>query len=301
MVLLLISNPYLLRSSFVYYMFNYGLLFATIGIYFYFFSNNKHKIILAHLFWGLAVLCQQWMLIIIFSIFLLEFNLFLKRELEKKLFIKGVIYKLFFLLPSFILFSFWQGLTHPNFQFHKLDPSFNHLTGTLANYGIVGIFILLFNFKKYFKVQYLPLIYFLPIIYLTIPSHSEHLGFDVITGVASQLSIQLQKYFSMPYKINMFFLAAIGMMVLIAVISKNSNNFSFFLKNVILGFLIAFSSSTALGAVHIFVSFPFLLLAFNSDLKEKKLLENTVLICFYLMSIFYVIYYSLFKVKGFNL
>ena len=73
LLLLLICNPYLLKSSFTYHMTNYGLLFAIIGIYIYFFSQKKHKMILAHFFWGISVLCQQWMLIIIFSIFFIIF------------------------------------------------------------------------------------------------------------------------------------------------------------------------------------------------------------------------------------
>ncbi len=37
--LLLICNPYILRSSFTYYLFNYGLTFRIIVLYFYFFSK----------------------------------------------------------------------------------------------------------------------------------------------------------------------------------------------------------------------------------------------------------------------
>ena len=300
-LLLLTCNPYLLKSSFTYNMTNYGLLFAIIGIYFYFFSQNKHKIILAHFFWGISVLCQQWMLIIVFSIFLHETILLIEKKLGKKYFIKGILFKFLFLLPSFILFLFWKGLTHPNFHHHEIMPSFAHLTGTLANFGIAGILILVFNFKKYNKAQYLLLVYLLPIFFLTVPAHSEGMGINVITGVASQLSMYIQKYLYLPYKLNMFFLATIGMMIIVVIISKKNNNFNSFLKYSILGFLAAFTCSELVGADHIFMALPFLFFAFESDLKEKKLLEISLVTFFFMMSLFYLIYYSLYKTQGYNL
>ncbi|MBK9282728.1 MAG: hypothetical protein IPM51_00200 [Sphingobacteriaceae bacterium] len=301
LVLLLVSNPYLLRNSFVYYSGNYGLLFAVIGIYFYFFSIKKSKIIVAHIFWGLSILCQQWMLIIIFSIFLHELNQLIKNKLDYAFFLRGILYKSLSLLPAIILFLFWGGLTHPNFQQHKLTPSFIHLTGVLANYGLIGTFIVMFNLKKFLKSQYLLLLFFLPIIYFSVPAHSEIQGTNVITGVASQLCTQLQKYLQFPYEISMFLLAAAGMMLVVVIISKANDNFSSFLQYTILGFLVAFSSSTVLGATHIFISVPFIFLIFNSELREKKLLENLVLTFFYLVSLFYIFYFSLYKTSGFNL
>jgi hypothetical protein len=297
-LLLLISNPYILKGSFIYYMTDYGLLFGVAGIYFYFFSHNKYKFLTAHFLFGLAVLCQQWMLIIIFSVFLNECADLYLGKLQRNFFLKGLLYKFLFLLPSLLLFYFWGGLTHPNFQYHKLTPSFVHLTGSLANIGLFGIFLLFFIYKKYFKIEHILLVYFLPLLFLTIPVHSEKQGSDFITGAASQISIQLQDFIYLPYKLSMLILAVAGLLTMVAVISKEDGHFIPFLKYVLAGFLVAFFSSERLGATHIFISIPFLFLVFNSDLKENKLLQNLLIIFFYSISLFYLFYFTLFKTKG---
>jgi len=294
LVLLIISNPYILRSSFVYYMTNYGLLFSIIGIYYYFFSPFKYKQILSHLFFALAVLSQQWMLIIIFSIILNEITLFLKKDISLNYLLKSILYKIIIISPALLLFYSWGGLTHPNFQAHTLKPSFEHLNAVLANLGFAGLFISLFSIKKYFKISYIPLIFIIPIIWLTIPIHSEHHGIEVITGVAAQLSSQISKFILIPYKINMLVLIIFGILLLMLTISKRDNDF---LKYTLLGFIIALTSNTRLGASHIFVSLPFLFLLFSSELKEKRLLQILITTQLYLTSLFYVIYYSFFVVK----
>ena len=73
--LLFTANPYLLRASFIYVMFGYGLLFALIGIYLYFYAEMKYNYLLTNIFFGLAVLSMQWMLVL--------YPAFLLSELKK--------------------------------------------------------------------------------------------------------------------------------------------------------------------------------------------------------------------------
>lgn len=99
----------------------------------------------------------------------------------------------------------------------------------------------------------------------------------------------------------MFILIILGVVLVVLIISKKDNSFSYFLKYVMLGFIIAFTSSTHLGASHIFVSLPFFFLLFIVELKEDRLLKLLVITQLYLTSLFYVFYYSLFITKDMSL
>ncbi|MDR3610675.1 MAG: hypothetical protein P4L27_08940 [Ignavibacteriaceae bacterium] len=298
LVLLIISNPYLIVSSFTYYMFNYGLLFTIIGIYYYFFSNFKYRQIISHLFFGLAILSQQWMLVVIFALFLNEIMQLYKKEISKKDFFNKLLLKVIFLLPALALFYQWGGLTHPNFEHHTLKSSFEHLNAFLANIGFAGIFLALYKFKKVLKFEYLPLLFIIPMFYFSIPLHSQSNGPEVSTGLAAQLSIQIHRFFFFPYQINMLVLIILGVVSLIMIILKNENSFSSFLKYAILGFATVFSISTIVGAIHIFLCIPFFFLIFSTELKENKLLVRIVTVQMYLTSIFYIIYWSFMVAKG---
>ncbi|MFH0736783.1 MAG: hypothetical protein V1773_18280 [bacterium] len=300
-VLLIISNPYLLRSSFAYYMFNYGLLFSIICIYYYFFSKTKYKLIISHLFLGLAVLSQQWMLIIGFALFVNELTQYFKKILNKKQLINVVLYKLIFLFPASLLFYCWGGLTHPHFQMHGLQPTFEHLNAVLANFGFVGIFIVIYKIKDILNYKYIPLIFILPIVWFTIPIHSQVHGPGISTGVASQLSMQIQKYLFIPYQASMALLIVAGIILFVFILSKSESNFTCFIKYTILGFIVAFMSSVLLGASHIFISVPFLLIIFFPELNENKALGKIVFTQLYLIALFYIIYLSLFVVKNVTL
>ncbi|GAB4286497.1 MAG: hypothetical protein Kow0068_12060 [Marinilabiliales bacterium] len=299
LTLLIISNPYLLRSAFTYYMFNYGLMFSIVGIYFYFFSTFKYKYLIAHLFFGLAVISQQWMLIIICSIFLLELFRF---EFKKESIIKiasGVLVKLLVLLPAFYLFYTWQGLTHPNFRAHSLHPTFEHLNASFANWGFIALFIFVIYFKKYlWKKELIPLLFILPILFLTIPIHSSGHGSEQITGLTAQIATQLAQLTFIPYKITFFIFIISGLSLTVMAIIKRKNNFEYFLFFVILSFLVAFTSSTLLGASHIFVSAPFILLLFQKEIFEHRYIRYFIILQYYFVSLFYIFYWGLLVVEG---
>jgi len=299
LTLIIISNPYLLRSAYAYYMFNYGLTFSIIGIYLYFFSTLRYRYFFSHIFLGLAVLSQQWMLIIIVSIFI--FELFIENNYGVPLirFIKIFVVKLIILLPSIYLFILWGGLTHPNFHFHKLYPTFEHLNAVLANWGYLTFFIVLFYFRDYLYKKYLiPLVFVFPILFFSIPSHSSDQGVHQITGLVSQLSSTLSKIISIPYQFIFFIFVMFGLGFLVISIIKEKREFETFIFYVLVLLLIVFTASIRLGASHILLSAPFIFLLFNKEIFKYRYLKYLILFQLYFTSIFYIYYYALFVVKG---
>lgn len=299
LTLIIISNPYLLRSAFTYYMFNYGLMFSIIGIYLYFFSTLKHKYFISHIFFGLAVLSQQWMLVVIGSIFLLE--LFIS-NFDKASLIKlsrGFVFKLITLLPAIYLFITWNGFNHPNFEAHKLYPTFEHLNASFANWGFIAFFIVLFYFKKYlYKRELISLIFILPVLFLAIPSHTTGHGPEQITGLTAQLATQLENFTSIPFNLTFFIFIVSGLSLLIMCISKGKNEFELLMFFIIISFLVAFTSSTLLGASHIFVSAPFILFLFQKEILAHKFLKYLIVLQLYSVSLFYIFYWGLSVVEG---
>ena len=236
---LAIANPYLLRSAFTYFMFAYGILFIMICIYYYYFSNNKYRFLISYFFLGLAILSQQWMLVFVFAFFLVDLIRIFNQSSGAILLVKSTLTKIIFLLPAFFLFYTWKGLTHPNFQTHGLHPSFEHFTGTLANWGFATALIVLFNYKSLLKVKYIFVIFILPLIYLSIPEHSSIHGIKLITGVTAQLATQLESFILIPYKVTMFVFSFLGLSTLVLLINKTKIEFEAFLKFSLLGFFIS--------------------------------------------------------------
>lgn len=293
LTLLLVSNPYLIRSAFTYYMFNYGILFAIAGIYFYFFYKSRYNLFISHVLLGLAVLCSQWMIVIIISLFLSELMKLIKNEITSLDFIKSSTYKTVCIIPSAIIFLYWQGFTHPNFNQHSLYPTFEHLNGTLANWGFITFFLLISNFKYLLNSKILLfVVIFLPLLFISIPEHASSHGQEVITGVAAQISTQFESIFLIPYQLSMFILIISGLLTLIYIIKSDKNNFEFFISFILVSLLTIFTASTKLGASHIYISIPFLILYFQKKILENGVISTLVTIQLYIISIFYIFHHA---------
>ncbi|MDZ7370508.1 MAG: hypothetical protein ONB12_04975 [candidate division KSB1 bacterium] len=238
------------------------------------------------------------MIVVVFSFFLIDLTKSFEHSSPILNLSKSIAFKIVFLLPSLFLFYSWKGLTHPNFHAHTLHPSFEHLTGTIANWGIAVAFIILPNYKTIIKAAYLPLIFLLPLIYLCIPEHSTGHGINLITGVASQVATQIQNFIYIPYKITMLVFSSLGLLAIVLIINKTKIEFEAFLKYTLLGFLAAFIASTRLGASHIFVSLPFLFMIFSKEINENSILKLSIVCQFYFISLFYIIYFSFFVARG---
>ena len=125
--------PYFLKPSFAYFMSIYGLFFFLIFIYFSF-RKDKTGFFISGLSLSLAVLCQQFYLIVLVFYFPILFYRRYKQSELRFIWQELLLFILPFVLPG-ILFLIWGGLTHPSYAAWGAAFSLKNLTGVLAVLG----------------------------------------------------------------------------------------------------------------------------------------------------------------------
>ena len=297
LTLLFFLNPYLLKASYLFIMFNWGLLFILIALNIYF-SEGKARQLRGDFFLLLAVLCQQWMLVVVLAVLLYQLDLFFKGKIKINFLAKSFIGKFVIFLPAILLFYSWQGLTHPNFASHSLQPTFEHLNGVLANIGFLMFLVVLANYKNLLKMKNVLLLFPLPLLWLAIPKHSLSHGPREITGIVSQLVTKVYAGMHIPYDFSMFFFIIAGYLFLLLIISKNENDLAKIFQYAVLGFFIAFIASSRLAASHIYISLPLILLLFRAEIEKMKRTKNIMITQFFLLSLVYLIYITFYRSQG---
>lgn len=290
-------NPYLLKASFAYLMYNWGLAFALAGIYIYFFKPRPFQP-MAHFFLGAAVLSQQWLLAVVAAILVSEFLEFRQGKKNAAELAWLLLQKILFLSPAAILFFRWHGLVHPNFASHSLQPTIEHLNAVLANLGLALFFIVAFHLKKLVIRRNVALIFLLPLLWLAIPVHSSGHGPRVVTGIASQLSVKLADLVGAPYKLTMLFLILCGLAALCLLLSREEEGLRGVMKYALLALLMAFMASSRLAASHIYASLPFAWLAFSDEVDGMGQIKFALVAQFFAMSSLYMVYIVFFRSHG---
>jgi hypothetical protein len=289
-------NPYMLSASYLFLPMNWGLMFVMIGLYTYFFRAEKQKNA-AHLFFALAVLSQQWMIVVVFSIFLYELGTASARKDRVNFIIKSLLLKLFCLLPSLWLFYIWRGLTHPNFRSHALQPSFENFDAVLANLGFVLIIPVLWNFKTILKKANVFLLFLLPLLWLSIPKPVLVNFFRYTTGFLSKIAVKIDLHLGIPYKLTMFVLILLGLVALAILFKKKEEGLNGVLKYSIFGFLMAFIASTRLSASNILICLPFALLLLQPEISRSEKSKFLIVIQYFLVGFLYTLYVTFFRYR----
>jgi len=295
--LLCMLNPYMLSASFLYLPRNWGLMFVMIGLYVYFYCAEKQKNV-AHLFFAFAVLSQQWMVAVVFAIFLYEMSIASVQKDRLKFVVKSLMLKLVCLLTSTCLFNVWGGLTHPNFRSHALQPNFENFDAILANLGFVLIIPALWNFKTILKKVNIFFLFLLPLLWLSIPKPLQVNAFRHTTGSASKIAMMMDVHLSIPYKLTMFLLILSGLVTLVILFNKKKEGLNEVLKYSIFGFLVAFIGSTRLSASNILICLPFVLLLFQPEICRSEKSKFLVVVQYFLFGFLYVLYVIFFRSKG---
>jgi len=297
LTLLFFLNPYLLKASYMFLLYNWGLLFMLIALNVYF-SQGKWRHWSGDFFMLLAVLCQQWMLVVVLALLLYRLDLYLKRQIPLGLLMKSFAGKFFVFLPALLLFYKWGGLTHPNFASHALHPTFEHLSGILANVGLLMLIVVLANFKTIFKKSnVLPLLP-LPLLWLAIPRHSIGQGPQEISGVVSQLATKADVLLHMPYALTMFLFIVAGYLLLLLILQNHKEGLPKFFLYAVLSFFIAFVASARLAASHIYISLPLLLLLLRGEIEEMRAGKIWLIAQFFSFSVVYIVYITFFRSQG---
>lgn len=301
LTLLYTANPYLLRASFMYLMFGYGILLALAGIYIYFYSSIKNAYLWTNICFLLAVLSMQWMLVLYAALVLNELDIAIRNEWKIKETLKRLFLPLITMIPAFLLFWQWHGLTHPNFHSHTLVASLAHVNSVLS---VVGFTFLFYGIYKLHKLNYnqlrpiIVLLFLLPVLYFGHPQHASGHGLQNFTGVVSAFLKKIEILTGFPYAIGLTFFSTLGMIVLYLMLLGDKNRKGIFLLLVITGLLTAFTVNTLLGASHVFVAVPFLLLYSLRYISNHRIVLRLMEIQFYGMTIVYIIYIITFRAYG---
>ena len=290
-------NPYFLRAAYMFYLTTWGVLFALLAMN-EIVAGKEAGHWRGDLFLGLAVLCQQWMLVLVLALLVVQLEAVVAGIMPAADWIKSMLCKMIMLAPALLLFYTWRGLTHPNFNSHSLHPTFEHVNGVLANVGLVMLCVVLADARNIFKKSDVLLLFPLPVLWLAIPSHTPGYGPHEISGVVSQLATQVQALAHVPYKLTMFFFIIAGYRLLLLLLGKRGSSTQGFLRYAVLGFFIAFSLSSRLAASHIFISLPWILLLFHREIAGMKKLKTVMIGQYFLLSVAYIFYITFFRSRG---
>lgn len=295
LTLLVFLNPYFLMSSFVYYMYNWGPLFALAGLYFY---QIKRSYFFTGFFMSMAVLSQQWMLVFILSILLHESILAMECKISFSRFMKYSLIICIFSAPVVVLFIKWSGLTHPNFSSHALHPSFEHLGSVLAHFGFILLFPVLENIRHFIVKKNIWLLFLLPLFWLSIPAYSMSSGLQQISGCFSYAAMLLNNYMNIPYKLTMFLFIIPGLFSIVFILKKTTADLFAVTNYFIIGFLIVLIASVRLTSAYVYICIPFLLLLLNSEIVNLKKMKILMIAQYLFVSCFYIVHIVFFRSKG---
>lgn len=295
LTLLAFLNPYLLFSSFVFYMYSWGVLFALVGLYFYLVRRSKPA---ADIFLALAVLCQQWMLVVVVAVIIYEGTQALERKLSLASWGIGIVRKALFLMPAAAIFLSWQGLTHPGFSSHGLHPSFEHLNIVLVNLGFMFGLVVLAHFKSFLKTRYLPLFFLLPILYLSIPAYSSYNGINQISGFIANFADKAGTMLHIPFDWILFPFIVFGLLLLVQMLAERNHDEKKVFLFIICGFLAAFVAHSRLASAHVFAMIPFVLLFLQKEIQACKWLPKAMMIQYFFVSGIYLIFTIFYRSHG---
>lgn len=272
---LLSLNPYAFKSAYILYMFNWGLLFSGISLYFWF---NKQKIINRYLsifFMTCAVYSSQWMLAVPIS--LIGFQI-INNISGESLFnqIRNLNYRdiLVLLIPYilfFPLYYYWGGLVHSNVTMHRINPNISSFQKIFIVIGyFYFMYLTLINRKISLAIIFF-IIVLIPLMYLFIPEPASDFGIGYMSGIPSRVAAVLEQYTFISSSISLSILSIIGLLLIISSIKyiKIANNLEkvCFIIFIMMG--ISFIMSEKLGTSHVMISLQFLSIAIISMYKRS--------------------------------
>ena len=149
--LILFFYPYFIKPSFLFFMSIYGLLFFMLFIYFVK-KNNRTGYFLGGLSLSLAILSQQFYMVVF--VFYLGFLLYHSQnyKLKKEKLLNILLFTLPFILPIMVFIS-WGGLTHPAYRYWGAEFNIQNLTSLFIVLGSALFPFLIFSVAEIRKLH----------------------------------------------------------------------------------------------------------------------------------------------------
>jgi hypothetical protein len=179
-ILIFLFYPYLIKTSFAFYLSVYGAFFLLLSIYLLT-KDNNWRILGAGFSTAAGILSQQFIIA-----FIPAYLLSVLMDNRSKQNYSGLTRHILFLVPVIIpilLFILWGGLTHPSWNFHGpvIDPT--HVTASIV---IIGGVFLPFAVDKIKSLRLIPAVIFflisLLLVLLFSPNHGEYGWQGQVTG-----------------------------------------------------------------------------------------------------------------------
>jgi hypothetical protein len=258
--LVIFFYPYFFNNSFVFYVINYGLFFTLWAFYLLKKRASQPSYatdLLTGILLTLAVLCQQFYLIIPFAIILYRFTHELKngslstKTSGRRFLVSSSLLCLPMVLPV-ALFLQWGGLTHPNFHAHSLSFYPSTLVAILF---VTGFYLFLYAWQQY--KQFRVLHYAVAAIVAGVgvwwfrPVFSDLQGPGLFTGIAFRVITLTGKLAAFLPAIAMFMLCFTGILVVIALWRRSLSHWEKMTGIALFLLALGYASNTQIGERHL--------------------------------------------------
>ena len=262
--------PYVFLNSFVFYTVNYGLLFVLLSLLFLYRADNQVSIgrdLVAGLFLALAVLCQQFYLVVLVAVLLTRFVAARVKGntatpyMAKKEIASSALFALPMVLPG-MLFIAWGGLAHPNFQSNAIGFYPSTIVATLSVTGFYFAPLLVQAIRDLTRQMVLVALGVSTVLSIAFrPNFSDKYGPGMFAGIAHHV-IALTDYFhsSVPVLLTIV-LTTCGILVLVVVWNDLKRQWEYFLYTSCLLLAVAYACYSYIGERNLlgYIVFLFLL------------------------------------------
>ena len=171
----------------------------------------------------------------------------------------------------------------------------------MINIGFMFFLVVLAHFRSFLKTRNIPLLFLLPLLYLSIPAYSLYNGVNNINGFIANFASKAEKLIHIPYAWVLFPFILSGLLCFVLILRKHEiaerNIFLF----IICGFLAAFLIHSRLASAHVYVLLPFAILLLQHEIRSQKWLFRVMMFQYLFTSLVYVIFTIFFRSKGVEL
>ncbi|MGA9120207.1 MAG: hypothetical protein WB699_12655 [Bacteroidota bacterium] len=252
--------PYFFVNAFVFYVVNFGLFFALLALIVVHKTlgrNSYGSDFLAGILFSLAVLCQQFYLVVPAAVIIARVLYALRGRMHvsspefKTMALSGIVMLVPMILPL-LLFLRWGGLTHPDFRFHSIGFYPPTIVGILFVTGFYFAPFLLQSYKALTRGKViLALTLSVVLVFFFKPTFSNHQGPGLFTGITHHLIIAAGKIHPAFSVVMMIGLTCSGILVLVELITQLSSEWDSGIFIACALFAIAYTFNTLIGEKHL--------------------------------------------------
>lgn len=298
--------PYFFVNAFVFYAINYGLFFLALALWLWQKTENEKKASLSREFltglsFSMAVLCQQFFIVIPFAIiFYRGLSFFTAKQINRRqsfqqLFLSNLLLAIPLLLPA-VLFFYWGGLTHPNFSSHSLAFYPSTVVAILFVTGFYFSPYIFFRRKKIKTVEAIASLFLSILLVMAFkPVFSDFQGPGLFTGLVFHLITIPGKIQPLITSFLMTGLTTLGILVFVELVKSLKSRSDFTLITVVAFLLLAYSFNTQIGERHLSGLMMILFLLLLPRMKETGWLYPVAMT---IAGIGYFMYWYFFKFSG---